>query len=243
MRALAQHRHLVSPLIGQAHVVGRHDQRGASLVKARHEAHQVPGAAGVEAGQRFVKDQRLRAHGYRAGDGGALLLPVAEHMRGAVPEVGDLERLERVFDATACLYLGDAEIQRPERHVLVHAAGEELVVGILEDEADGRAQRREPLAVVGDRLATQQHRPGPRPQGAVEMQEKGGLAGAVRADDRQAATGAHLEREPRETGHVAVAERDLSGAEDRPGGRREGLVGSTAPGSSAGPLTPAPRGR
>ena len=153
----------------------------------------MPRAAGVEAGHGLVEDQHVGAHRHRAGDRGALLLAVAQHVRRALAQMADLERLERVLHAAARDVFGQPDVERPERDVLIDGAGEELIVGVLEDEADGGAQRGEAGAVVGHGLSAEKHGAGGRPIGAVEVQEQRRLAGAVGADDGQAPALAHLE--------------------------------------------------
>ena len=46
------------------------------------------------------------------------------------------DRGQRALDAVVDLGFGEAHVERPERHVVEHGRAEELVVGVLEDEAD-----------------------------------------------------------------------------------------------------------
>ena len=48
--------------------------------------------------------------------------------------------VERLRHAVLDLGLGEAEVERAERDVLAHGRHEELVVGVLEDQADAGAQ-------------------------------------------------------------------------------------------------------
>ena len=66
--------------------------------------------------------------------------PSAELVRRAVGVLAHPHRLQRALHAVLDLGLGEAEVERPERDVLAHGRHEQLVVGVLEDEADAGAQ-------------------------------------------------------------------------------------------------------
>src|SRR6185369_4100478 len=99
-----------------------------------------------------------------------------------------------------------------ERDVVVHGRHEQLIVGILEDDADALAH----LAQVGlgDREARDPHLARAAPEDAVEMEDEGGLAGAVRAEQRDplAFVDPEVDAEERAVA-VGVGERDASDIE------------------------------
>ena len=112
------------------------------------------------------------------------------------------------MDASLDLLAREILVQRTERHVLPHGGHEELVIGILEDEADPRTQFRErPVADLESRdlqLAAASRK-------AVQVQHQRRLAGAVRPEDRHPLTVLHVQVHAAEGGlavRVAVAQPD-----------------------------------
>ena len=70
-----------------------------------------------------------------------------------------------------------AGVGRPERHVLADGRHEQLVVGVLEDDADPATDLRQVRFATGSPLTVD--RAGAGGEDAVQVQHQGGLAGAV----------------------------------------------------------------
>ena len=85
---------------------------------------------------------------------------------------------EHLVHAGVHLLAGDAEIFQPEGNLARHGARNNLVVGILEDQAHLPANTRNVLA-VGGTAAVDGHPAGCRQQQAIEAAQEGGLARAV----------------------------------------------------------------
>jgi hypothetical protein len=95
------------------------------------------------------------------------------------------------------LRLPEAQLLRPERHVLPDRRTEELVVRVLEQQADaapylGQVGLDERQAIHGDRG----HRRRTVRQQAVQVQQQGRLARAIGADQRHAFARPQRERQP-----------------------------------------------
>ncbi len=114
----------------------------------------------------------------------------------------------------------EAHVGRPEGHVLAHRAEEELVVGVLEDHADPPTHLLERRAVAGvDGAAAHAHVAGARRQDPVEVVHERGLAGAVRAEQRDALAGLEAEVDAEER-LVAVGVGVREAADLQHGGHR-----------------------
>ena len=110
----------------------------------------------------------------------------------------------------------ESEVERAERHVFLHTGREELLVGVLEDEADGAAQRAQPGTAVVERLPGVADRAGLLAQEAVGVLKERRLAGAVGADQRVAAALGDRQRAAVEADvAVRVAEGDVLEREQR----------------------------
>ena len=70
-------------------------------------------------------------------------------MRRAVGEVLDADSGQRLGDPGVELGAAQPEVRRAERHVVAHRRHEELVVGVLEDDADPATHLEQ--GVRGDR--------------------------------------------------------------------------------------------
>ncbi len=100
-------------------------------------------------------------------------------MRQSALEAGHPNRGERPVHAAMDLCLRDAHVQRTEGHVVEDGGGEELVIGILEDEPDLTPDAPHRRAI--DDRAPDAHDPMRRGVDPVEVQHQRRLAGAVRA--------------------------------------------------------------
>ena len=89
---------------------------------------------------------------------------------------------------------GEAEVPRAERHVVVHRGHEQLVVRVLEDQAE-RAHGSAGSVSSGQRSVAHAHFAARRAEQPVEQQEQRRLAGAVRTDDPDRLAVADAERD------------------------------------------------
>ena len=83
-------------------------------------------------------------HGQHAGDGDALLLPAGEPVRGVEPELIHPYPAQGLIHPAADLLGLHPQILRGKGHVVLHHAGYDLVVGILEHHSH--------LAAHGDQI-------------------------------------------------------------------------------------------
>ena len=97
---------------------------------------------------------------------------------GRSAKLGHPDLVERRQDARVELGPGQAEVGRAEGDVVAHRGHEELVVGVLEDDADAAPHL---LQVLPWRPAARRPRTEPAPalEDAVEVQNERGLAGPV----------------------------------------------------------------
>ena len=138
-------------------------------------------------------------------------------------EAGHADGCQRPLDAPVDLGLVDAHVERPERDVLEHRRAEQLVVGVLEDEADHRPDSPDRRAVDH---ATR--RCGPSRGSARGCRSGGAAACSCR---RRSARRARPSRPARSAGRGPSAPRSRPGSgsggarsERRPRGRCGGPV-------------------
>ena len=138
-----------------------------------------------------------------------------------VREVGDLHLRQRLV-AGLDLVRGQAELERPERHVIQDGGAEELDVGILEDEAD-LAMEPERVLAGRDRgdVPAQRAHPRRRADDPVEELEERGLAAAVRPEQADLLAAVDVQVDPVEGDMlVRVDVADAAQVEDGLDGRR-----------------------
>ncbi len=114
-------------------------------------------------------------------------------MRGPLGERRDVQRGERLLDPRPHLGVGESEVERPEGHVLPDRGREELVVGILHHQLNGRPQPGQPLAVVRHRPSLDGQLALARPKSPAQQPHQCRLAAAVAAEQGQRPPLAHLE--------------------------------------------------
>ncbi len=151
------------------------DDEHRALERLEH-LEQLSPRAGIEVGRRLVEHEQGRLHRQDGRDRHAPALAERELVRAAVCDVLHPHGAQRRSHAILEPRAGEPEVERPEGDVVAHRRHEELVVGILEDEADAGPQRLDvPVADVDPghleaSLAAQE---------AVEVEHQGRLAGAV----------------------------------------------------------------
>ena len=142
----AQHHAARAQLEGVGQVVGDHQHRH---VEAAQDVGELAPRGGVEVGRRLVEHEDLGLHRQHGGDRDPAALAVGQVVRRAVDEVGHADAVERVHHPAVQLGALEAEVGRPEGDVLADGAEEELVVGVLEDDADAAPDLLQVL--LGDR--------------------------------------------------------------------------------------------
>jgi hypothetical protein len=147
------------------------------------EVFEFAAAAGVEVAGGFVEDEDGGLAGEDAGETDAAFFAAGEVMGGAAFKAGEADAIEAFAGAGGDIGGGQAELFGAEGDVFEHGGAEELVVGVLEEEADlaadagevggggGLAEDADGAVVIG--VIGEQ---------AVEVEKKGGFAGAVGAD-------------------------------------------------------------
>jgi hypothetical protein len=117
----------------QLEIVGRHE---AGLGATHEKLDEPPPGAVIEIRGRLVEKKRAGSERENRGQGGASFLAAGEAMRVARTEAGESDRGEALGDARGDLVFTEPEIARAEGDVLGNTRHEELIVGILKEQAD-----------------------------------------------------------------------------------------------------------
>ncbi len=137
---------------------------------------------GVQHRGRFVQDDAVGAGRQRARDGDPLLLTAGEHVRRVVAVRRHPDDVQRLIHPPPDLCRWDAQILRPEGHVLLHRARDQLIVGVLEDHAHSPPDRLN-LAQVGGGETVHPDLPGGGEEERVEVAGQGGFPRPVGPDE------------------------------------------------------------
>ena len=132
-RALGQHDRTLAQLDGVRQVVGDHEHGD---VERAQDVGELAPRRRVEVRRRLVEHEDLGSHREHGRDGDPPALAEGQVVRRPVGEVAHPDAVERLDDARVELGAAQAEVGRPERHVVAHRRHEQLVVGVLEDDAD-----------------------------------------------------------------------------------------------------------
>ena len=216
---------------GEQEVVGHDDHRPRDPGQQLQELS--PGA-GVEVGRRLVEHEQLRPHGEDGGDRRPPALALRQRVGGAARRARQAHRGEGVLDPRGNLVAAQSQVERPERHVLAHGRHEQLVVRVLEHEADPRPQR--PRVRRAHRQAGDLQLAGRRGEKAVEVQHERGLAGAVRTEHGDPLAAGHPQVDAAEgVAPVGVPVREPAGRDRRahPGPPRTARAGTSASATAA----------
>lgn len=147
-------------------VAGNELGDGEGLEQADESAARL----GVEVGGGLVEREDFGPHGEHSGDADAAALSVTEVMRRAVGGVCHFHLAEGLSRPGLGFLRRQVLVEGSEGDVVEHAKGEELVVGVLEYEADLVPQRLE----GGGREDLPEHAEGAlAAEDAVEVQEEG----------------------------------------------------------------------
>ena len=130
-----EHDHAVR-LDGLLHEMGHVHERGACLGEPAHHAQDGGAAAHVEERPGLVEHEHVGLHGERSGDGDALLLAAREAGGVRCGIVVERNAVQLASHARCDLFAREAEVLRPEGNVVLDDARYDLVVWVLEDEAE-----------------------------------------------------------------------------------------------------------
>jgi hypothetical protein len=151
-------------------------------------------------------------NGQDSGQGDALFFATAEVVGGSVEAGGDSHLLQCGPGSGFGFRTGEARLEGAEGDVIEDGGKEELVVGVLEEEADFAAKSGEvgggdgEVADVEFAFASED---------SIEVEEEGGFAGAVGAEDGDAFGLVEMEVDSAEGPEaVVVGEREVAGADD-----------------------------
>jgi hypothetical protein len=174
------------PIRDQRHdveLVSGHDQRPAGGSEALDQIYEEPFGARVERCGRLVEQDDVRPQRQNRGYCRALLFTARQLEGRAIGEVRDLHGRQSLVAAFADLIRGEAQLQRPERHVVENRRAEELYVGVLEDEADLAVESERLLPGCNGRDITSEspHRAARRGHDAVQQLQQGRFAASVRS--------------------------------------------------------------
>jgi hypothetical protein len=178
----------------ECEVVGREESGGDEIAE---NADELATSARIESARRLIEDEGPWPAREQPRQANSLLLPAAEPVGQPPIESGKPHLRERVLDARAERPCAKPKLPGPERDVLTDRRAKELIVRILEQEAHLAASFVHRL--VAKPFAEDEHFPlavafPGLGENADYMQEKGGLAGAVRADEPHALPLRHVQR-------------------------------------------------
>ena len=204
------------------HLLGDVDDREALRAQAAHRLQHLRAARRVQHRRRLVEHEHTARHGQDPRERRPLLLATGEQVRLAHPELRQAEPVQHLVDPAQDLLRRPRQVLEAERDVVLHALGDELVLGVLEEDAD--------LAPGGEAAAVGQQvvpagdghgRPGRLLQPAEQARQRG-LAGPVGADDGDELARHHGQVDPGEgvEGSAGIAVRELADLEQRLGGAR-----------------------
>ena len=165
-------------------VVGRDDPGLASVAEAADEVLPPPV---VEVVRRLIEEQDIGRIGEYRRESGAPALAAREVMRHALLASREPHLLERRRDPRPDLVPRKAEVEGTEGDIIVEGRAEELVLGLLEDEAQATPHGRIALAVEAA-AEDEELAPGRLDETGDEVKERG-LSGPVRAHEGEGVPG------------------------------------------------------
>ena len=174
---------LVCPGVGQVDVVRGYHHGCPGMMQLLGELHELQGHLRIEPRRGLVHHQHLRVHGQGARQGEPLPLPVGQLHGVPVPKVVQADEAQGPVHPRGNLRCGQPQVGRTVGHVLLHRLPEDLVVGVLQDDAHPGPEGPERPPPVGKRLAVEEYPPACGLEHPVEMVEQRGLPGAVGSQD------------------------------------------------------------
>ena len=127
---IRQRHGLLQPLLGQQ------DRETELLVELAQRVQKRARRDGVELARRLVQNEHIRPHDHDGGEVEHLLLPAGERLHVALEPVGNAEIARHLGDAQPHGFFVAAEALEPERELVKHLVRHDLIVRMLEHEAD-----------------------------------------------------------------------------------------------------------
>ena len=121
---------LLQPLLGQQ------DREPQLLVELAQRVQKRARRDGVELARRLVQNEHIRPHDHDGGEVEHLLLPAGERVHVALEPVGNAEIARHLGDTQPHGFFVAAEALEPERELVKHLVRHDLIVRMLEHEAD-----------------------------------------------------------------------------------------------------------
>ncbi len=150
-------------------------------VQPEHDLGELPATRRIEVGRGLVQDEDLRPHREHRRHRDPTPLPERQVVRRPIGVCRHPHHRERLTDAGVEFRSAQAEVRGPESHVVADGRHEQLVVGVLEDDAHPAADLGQ--GVPADRHTGDLDRATPgadvAPEDSVEVQHEGRLAGTV----------------------------------------------------------------
>ena len=242
----AQDDHAVR-LGGFIHVVGDEHHGHPAGFEGVDLLHQHPPPGGVDHGGGLIEEHQARLHGQHACQRQALHLPGGKQV-GRPPALGfQPGDAQGILHPGADLRGGQAQVLGTEGDILLHAGGDDLLLGGLEDHPDRGADHFEVLPVAGIQ-PVHPHAALIRQQQGVHQAQERGFTRAVGAQQRREFAFPQGEADAAQGRHGGatlnrVAEGNVFDLQDG-GGAQEGFRGGGEEGqafSSAGACAGAER--
>jgi hypothetical protein len=175
-------------LVKKEEIVADADQRALETFQ---QVEEEPFLLGVQIGRRLIQHKDLRVHGENSGQGGPLLLAVAQMVGSLVPEGLEPHGLQGLSNPDLRLFRRQTLVVRSESDVFIQGVTKELIVRVLIQKAYLEASAGEVLPF--QRISLKQNLASARPKEAVQVLDQCGFSGAVVADERQTVAGIDTE--------------------------------------------------
>ena len=177
---VGQRHSLLQPLLGQQ------DRETELLVELAQRVQKRARRDGVELARRLVQNEHVRLHDHDRGEVEHLLLPAGERLHVALEPVGNAEIARHLGDAQPHGFFVAAEALEPERELVKHLVRHDLIVRVLEHEAD--APRLLGKGDVFQKCVPKAHRAAAlamRREAGLELAQEGRLAAATLAAEHR----------------------------------------------------------
>ncbi len=224
---LVHHHQAIAELLRLVHVMGRDDERRATLLEPIEAVPEQVARLRVEPRGGLVEDHQVRLVDERARDGEAALHAAGERLYLVLGALVQLHELEQLVRSLARRGPGDVEVSGVHLQVLAHG---ELGVEVVD--LRHHAEARLDLACLRARIhADDAERAVAERAGTRDHAHGAGLPGTVGAEEAERLAGMHVEIDAVDGGELAEPLRQAAGV-DKGGGRRHG-TGDDSPNLSA----------
>ena len=128
-------------VVGQRHgllqpLLGQQDRQPQLLIELAQRVQESTRRDGVELARRLVQNEHIRPHDHDGREVEHLLLAAGKRGHTAVEPVGNAEVARHLGDAQAHGFFLAAKALEPERQLVEHLVRHDLIVRMLEHEAD-----------------------------------------------------------------------------------------------------------